>query len=133
VSFLDDDNGLKPNHISSLVDLIEFGFDLVHSQRTIVFPNGDLFEGNFLPWARDEESNARAMEYFWEKGIYVKGSPIMFDRISEEGYAKFGICVDTSEWLAKTEICRKVPFRTEIYKEDEAVPGHLALNAFSLA
>ncbi len=38
-------------------------------------------------------------------------------------YKEFGICVDTSEWLAKTDVCKRVPFNTHISKEDEAEDG----------
>jgi hypothetical protein len=47
----------------------------------------------------------------------------MRDVASAKYYADFGICVDTSEWLAKTSVCRCVPFNTNIKEEGEAEDG----------
>lgn len=48
----------------------------------------------------------------------------MKDRIIPEMYAKYGFNVDTSEWLAKTEIVKRIPLKTDIKGEEESEDGH---------
>jgi len=95
---------------------------MAHSQRILVYPNSDLFEGNHVPWINDSLLGKEALQVFYSNGILSSGSAIMRDTIHIE-YNKFGICVDTSEWLGLTAIWRKIQFRINITKENEAEDG----------
>ena len=44
----------------------------------------------------------------------------MRDRVDDEFYRLYHVCVDTSEWLLKKEIFEKIPFQTNISLETEA-------------
>jgi hypothetical protein len=75
VSFFDDDNGLKPNHFAELFKKMKEGsYDLVHSHRMLVFPNGTLYNGDYLPWAKDEHLGKQAVKVFHEHGILKTGT-----------------------------------------------------------
>jgi hypothetical protein len=106
--------------------MIQKNCDLVHSWRTVVHSNGQLFTGEFYPWAKSKEHSDIVMKDMYEAGVFNRGrtlfggnflmlgSPVMKDRIIPELYQKYGFNVDTSEWLAKTEIVRKIPLLTDI-------------------
>ena len=107
VGFLDDDNVALPDHIGLLVSALErSGADAAHSARRILGPEGVPWYGDRFPWsAGDDEPGA---ENWWARRVLHPGSDLLSDRaVLPDG--SLGM-VDTSCWLLRRELLRRIPF-----------------------
>ncbi|WP_169708688.1 glycosyltransferase [Trinickia terrae] len=122
VCFLDDDNAIDPDHIRSLLDLIERdGLDAAHSWRFVRFPDGSPFPFDFFPWQGDPAVAAQLYRECVELGAIVPGSPVMRDGAPRNAPADAdagSLTVDMNEWLFKTETLRRIGFDTEFSETD---------------
>ncbi|MGD9795697.1 MAG: glycosyltransferase, partial [Acidimicrobiia bacterium] len=84
VAFLDDDNTFEPSHLRSLISLAdECGVRAVHSGRQFVWPNGEAFLEPFLPSASSIQEGRRLYEILCERGVWIRGTNIVLDRVDE--------------------------------------------------
>lgn len=106
IAHLDDDNEFEPEHISSLVTVLEANPEIgvAYSGRKLVWPDGSQYLDERYPWVTDNEEIARYLyQEFVRKGIFVRGSNIVWDMVvAPDGEAIF--TVDTSELLVRREV-----------------------------
>ena len=114
VCHLGDDDEYQPNHISSLVDLLESSPDLplVFSWRRLLSEDGAPFTSNVYPWIK--QPNLAHARYIFQElvrlGICAPDSCEMHDQfIGPQGEELF--TVDVSEWLIRREFHLRLPFR----------------------
>jgi len=125
VVFLDDDNEWEGDHVSSLVDCINGGWDIAHSQRQLFLHDGEPYLIEEFPWGRDERTRRAVYAYCLEAGIMSRGSHIMRDRLE----MRFS-WVDLGEWIFPPGFLLDHPFQTtfgawewfHIDVEDRALP-----------
>jgi cellulose synthase/poly-beta-1,6-N-acetylglucosamine synthase-like glycosyltransferase len=107
VGFLDDDNVALPDHVGLLVSALDrTGADAAHSARRILGPDGVPWYGDRFPWsAEDDEATVEA---WWARRVLHPGSDLLSDRaVLPDG--SLGM-VDTSCWLLRRELLRRIPF-----------------------
>jgi glycosyltransferase involved in cell wall biosynthesis len=119
IAFLDDDNEFEPNHLSSLVAcMASTGCPAVHSQRTIVWPDGSPYLDQRCPWHRDRELAERLYKHYCDIGVFRPGSNIILDRVDPDGTPDPVYFVDTSEWLMERRLLLENPIPTHFTSED---------------
>jgi hypothetical protein len=119
VCFLDDDNAIEPDHIASLLELIEGRqLDAAHSWRLVLNPDGSLFSFSHYPWHDDVEIADKMYRWCVDYGTIIPGDPVMRDGVrgpaAETNYAT----VDMNEWLFRTERLRRIGFDAEFSSAD---------------
>jgi hypothetical protein len=112
IAYLDDDNTFLPDHVSSLVDLLEKDGTaaIAYSWRYLLCANGEPFlepRYPWAPWSRLATDNQRFAHHIHEEllrtGIRVAGDHIQRDTvIASDGSPVF--TVDTSEMLVRKEV-----------------------------
>ncbi|HEY2117093.1 MAG TPA: glycosyltransferase family A protein [Candidatus Angelobacter sp.] len=113
IMFLDDDNQLEPNHLSSLVALARISrCQAVHSHAQLLWPDGTPYVDPILPWG-PRRSARKAYRNLCARGIFVPGSHIARDRASAE-------TVDTGEWLFSRSLLIQVPFPVHYTASDKS-------------
>jgi glycosyltransferase involved in cell wall biosynthesis len=114
IAQLDDDNEFEPEHISSLVAVLEADpkIGVAYSGRKLVLPDESPYLEERYPWETDNEEIARYLyRDFVRKGIFVRGSNIVWDMVvAPDGEAV--LTVDTSEILVRREIHNRFLFST---------------------
>lgn len=121
VCFLDDDNEFFPNHLASLVHLIDaLGLDAAHSWRLISNPDGTFFSGNYYPWHPDARTASRMYLWCVRHGVLTPGEAVMRDGRRGLGEPDCVATVDMNEWLFRTEILRGIGFDFSFSDEDVA-------------
>jgi len=116
VAFLDDDNTIDRNHLSSLIHCAQTSkWRAVHSLRRVFWRDGSPFLSHFDPWVRNERDRRRRYEQLSDLGYFRSSSNIVHDRAS--GPASEA-AVDAGEWLLDAELARAVPFPESFSIED---------------
>lgn len=118
VCYLDDDNGLAPDHVETLVRAITSGpdIDVAYSWRSLVYEDGTPYLEEEYPWtprARLATSQKALSRHIYQElvrlGIRTPGSNIVRDTvIAADGEGLF--TVDQGEFLVKKEVQLRVPF-----------------------
>ncbi len=121
VAFLDDDNEFEPDHLSSLADLArETGSLAVHSGRQFVWPDGSPYLERHLPSASTREEGERLYELLCRRGVWVRGTNIVLDRVDRGSMASAPnstvmgaidpvFLVDQNLWLISRALLIDVP------------------------
>lgn len=108
-AFLDDDNEYEPHHIASLVDCAAAtGCRAVHSYRRLFYFEGDPFLEARWPWRRDPAEARACYQELVSAGVLEAASNIVRDRVEVSKPGSGFMLVDTSEWLIRTEVLRRV-------------------------
>jgi hypothetical protein len=102
-AFIDDDNVWAPDHLSSLLRLVQTGVPAAHSWRELIMPDGTPAAPHRFPWLPD---SAEADEV-WRQMV-VSGSMAPGESVVREG-VDIGM-VDMGEWLFATWLIRLLRF-----------------------
>lgn len=109
IAFLDDDNEYETNHIASLVDCAAAAAcPAVHSHRRLFYFEGGPFLEPRWPWCRDPKQAREYHRRLVEKGVMDLDSNVVRDRVDVSRDGSAILLVDTSEWLIRTEVLRRV-------------------------
>lgn len=105
IAFLDDDNTWEPDHLETLVDLMQSsGAPAVHSWRRLVDIDGAPQVPNTFPWLRDPAAATARYALLRAAGVFSAGSDVVRDRASLPiGGIDHGM-VDLGEWLFKRRL-----------------------------
>lgn len=123
VAHLDDDNTLRPDHLSSLIRALEEqpGAEVAHSWRRLLRADGSEFVPDGAdPWHPEPGPEAVASyQRLSEAGVFVPGSPVVRDTLRANGkiYAR----VDTSEYLVRRSLHERIPFPTRFNRWQQAL------------
>ena len=111
VAFLDDDNAWEPEHLSSLIDLMdETGSPAVHSWRRLYSPEGQLHVPISFPWLLDQSAAAAKFDLLLRGGVFEANSSTVRDRASiPVGGQDLGM-IDMGEWLLERWVLDLVGF-----------------------
>jgi GT2 family glycosyltransferase len=115
VSHLDDDNAYAPNHLSSLVDLLDQnpGAEVAYSWRRLLTGEGtDFVPDGEDPWHPIPRQRAPSYRSLAAQGVFVPGSSVVRDTMRMTD-GKLLSRVDTNELLLRRETHARVPFPTE--------------------
>lgn len=137
VAHLDDDNTLDPDHLRSLIDVLNRSPEAgaAHSWRKLFLPDGRPFvpEGED-PWHPDPARRARSYRQLSELGVFEPGSNTVRDLLVHEG--RLVARVDTSEFLVRREVQERIPFpeyysaaRRKMELTEDVVFGHALFRA----
>ncbi|WP_185909553.1 glycosyltransferase [Streptomyces sp. WAC01280] len=81
ISFLDDDNEYRPDHLRGLMALVErTGYSAVHSARSIHWADGSPYLEPRFPWAHVPGTAEEIYELMCARGIWVRGTNVLRDR-----------------------------------------------------
>jgi len=113
IAFLDDDNSWEPEHLASLVDLMDStGVPAVHSWRRLLDVDGTPHVPDTFPWLRDSGAAAARYALLRDAGVFTVGSDVVRDRASlPVGDSDYGM-VDMGEWLFNRRLLDLVRFDT---------------------
>ncbi|MFI1718201.1 glycosyltransferase family A protein [Streptomyces litmocidini] len=115
VAHLDDDNAYAPDHLSSLVDLLERtpGAEVAHSWRRLLTHAGaDFVPDGEDPWHPIARQRAASYRSLADQGVFVPGSSVVRDAMRVID-GKLLSRVDTNELLVRRETHARIPFPTE--------------------
>jgi len=114
ISFLDDDDELEKNHISSLVSCArESNCRAVHSYMQILTEDGLPYLEPKHPWTRDPVKAKETYEKLRKQGVFQLGSNIAKDRVDSLDHPDPVRSVDMSEWLFERSLLLDFPFDTD--------------------
>lgn len=111
VAFLDDDNTWEPEHLPSLVRLLDQARTLaVHSWRRLLDPDGKPHIPQTFPWLHDPQLAAARFAALSDAGVFGQDSEIVRDRVSiPVGDRDYGM-VDMGEWLFDRRLLELIRF-----------------------
>lgn len=116
ICFLDDDNIMIENHISSLISLLKATkTDCVHSLRKLIHMSGMPFRGNYYPWHNISKIADKMYQTCIKHRIIRKGSSVCYDGFETEGLVKPLppiATIDMNEWFFKADFIKNVGFPT---------------------
>ena len=119
ISFLDDDNEFKTDHLGTLLACAgKTGHRMVHSHRSLYYRDGKPFLEERSPWYPDIDEGIQAYRELRQRGVFVPGSNVMRDIFDPLGTPDPIISVDISEVLMRRELLLEVPF-PEAYSQSE--------------
>lgn len=114
VAQLDDDNAFDPDHLGSLVALLDERpeAEVAYSWRRLLDQDGRAFiPAGVDPWEPNERRRASSYRRLCRFGILTPGSSIVRDALERDG--RLIARVDTSEYLVRRELHRRVPWPLE--------------------
>jgi len=118
IAFLDDDNEYHASHLAELLArAMETGSNAVYSYRELRNQDGTPYLDTKDPWCEDEAEAHESYRRLVSAGILTPGSCIMKDSIQTDRVRS----VDTSEWLIRSELLKKIPFRERYTSKEEAM------------
>ncbi|NMF63586.1 hypothetical protein DP113_09590 [Brasilonema octagenarum UFV-E1] len=121
VCFLDDDNEILPNHLSSLFNVIEVQqLDAAYSWRVLVYPDGSPFTGDYYPWNPSQEIAESLYQWCLENGLLRPGDSIVYDGPRNSDDPRNVATVDMNEWLFRTDSIRHLGFNPEFSQQELA-------------
>jgi glycosyltransferase involved in cell wall biosynthesis len=129
VAFLDDDNEYEPDHLRSLMASARTsGSPAVHSARRIFWADGSPYLEPFFPGAASPEEGARIYELMCRKGVWLRGTNILQDRIDPEqtSYRNSTVLgpndpvflVDQNLWLIRRNVLLEFPIPEDFSERD---------------
>lgn len=130
IAFLDDDNQYEPNHLSSLVNCAKQNrCSAVHSGRMLYYRDGSPYLEPRFPWVRARRDQVRIYRLLCERGVWIPGTNILYDRADPRGTGKFRnstilsnedpiFLVDTSVWLLDIDLVRTYPVPEKFSEKD---------------
>lgn len=138
MSFLDDDNEYEPEHVHSLVDVVQStGADVAYSYSRIFTEEGVPFIEDYFPWARTPTlTRTRYIEYC-RLGLLKKGSNIHKFKIPGS-WPESRPAVDTNIFMFRASLLRSNPisghfgsheWNENIAEDDRMVEGFLRAGA----
>jgi hypothetical protein len=121
VAFLDDDNAWEPEHLSSLVELMDAtGAPAVHSWRRLYTPDGQPHVPVAFPWLLDRSAATAMFDLLLRVGVFEASSSTVRDRASIPiGGLDLGM-IDMGEWLLERWVLDLVGFEAERTPADSA-------------
>jgi hypothetical protein len=122
IAFLDDDNELEADHLTSLLGHArQHGLRAVHSYASLWTPDGRPYLAERFPWERDPVAAERTYRALRERGVFTAGSNVVADRADPDGVEDPIRSVDTSEWLLDRRLLLEVGFDERYSDRDGAV------------
>ncbi|CAE7210056.1 unnamed protein product [Symbiodinium natans] len=121
VAFLDDDNVLLPQHLTSLMSCADMApaVDLAYSHRLMFHNDGHLFRGDFFPWAVNDELQSNGLKVMTQGGIMVEESPVVFDTHLWDESSGYSGTVDTNEWLMRRSLLDSIPWPSDVTEREQ--------------
>jgi glycosyltransferase involved in cell wall biosynthesis len=129
IAFLDDDNEYEANHLSSLMECAHtHGSRAVHSVRRVFWQDGSPYLEALFPGASSIEEGTRIYQLMCEKGVWIRGTNILRDRVDprqisfrnstvlEPGDPVF--LVDQNLWLISRDILMRFPIPEEFSERE---------------
>ena len=121
IAFLDDDNEIEYNHISSLLSCAEkVGTRAVHSYMKVFHSNGQPYLEKRNPWCSDPEESLQEYQWMLFKGVRSKNSNVFKDSIDPSDHSP----VDLGEWLLRRDLLCEIPFVTQYSEDDLKIGRH---------
>ena len=132
IAFLDDDNEYEPDHLSSLIAFaLETRGVAVHSTRQMVWPDGSPYLEPFFPGAPNREEGARLYELMCQRGVWLRGTNILSDRVDVGTESRFRnstimtiddpvFLVDQNLWLIRRDVLRTIRVPEDFSDEELA-------------
>lgn len=118
-AFLDDDNEYEPHHITSLAECAAAtGCPAVHSYRQLLYFEGGPFLEPQWPWCRAPVAARREYRDLVAKGVIEAASNIVRDHVDLSRPGSELMMVDTSEWLVRTQVLRRVRIPSRFSYQD---------------
>jgi GT2 family glycosyltransferase len=119
VCFLDDDNEMEPEHLHSLLLIIEQqDVAAAYSWRTLLHTDGRYFDGRSYPWHSNEIEADKRWKWCVNAGVLVQGEPVMRDGPVTAADPMGLATVDMNEWLFKTAELKRVGMDFEFSEQD---------------
>ncbi len=111
VAYLDDDNEMLPGHLAALYEALDGSdCDAAYSWRTLIYPDGSPYEGDFYPWHPDPERARALHRWCVEHGVIVPGDSVVYDGPRASDAPENVATVDMNEWLFHTPALRRLGF-----------------------
>ena len=121
IAFIDDDNTWRQDHLQTLLDSADrSGCRAVHSQMSLLNPDGTPYLEPRVPWFRDPSEGREEYERLRRAGVVHYGSCEYRDRVDPPGWPEPVRSADTGEWLLARELLLELPFDDRFDAEDEA-------------
>jgi glycosyltransferase involved in cell wall biosynthesis len=136
LAFLDDDNEYEPDHLSSLVECARgTGAGAVHSARTVLWPDGAPYLEPIFPGAATEAEGRRIYELMCDRGVWVRGTNILRDRVDVAAGAEPTsalrnstvmnagdnvLLVDQNLWIIRRDVLERHPIPESFTDEEIA-------------
>jgi len=119
ITFLDDDNEYKPNHLESALNCaLQSGCRAVHSWREFYLPDGSPYLAEIYPWSKSEiEGKTRFLELL-NSGVFQRGSNIARDRADSKRINNPVRTVDANCLLIDRFLLLDVRFQEEYDQSD---------------
>ena len=110
IAHLDDDNEMEPEHIASLVSVLEDQkADAAHSWRKLYTRSGRPLQIKAYPWCKNGRIGKYLLTEFLKAGIYIPRSNECRDvMVTPTGDVL--LHVDSSEWLVQRTVHQSVKF-----------------------
>ncbi|MCL1127227.1 glycosyltransferase family A protein [Shewanella surugensis] len=106
VAHLDDDNTFDPEHLTSLLNILDnnMDIDIAFSWRRVLKQDGTACCLQRYPWviSNDEVLSLEVFEDMEKRGIFKKGSSIIRD--PEPGNDELLYHIDSSEWMVRRAV-----------------------------
>ncbi|MGD2091824.1 MAG: glycosyltransferase [Candidatus Aminicenantes bacterium] len=120
ISCQDDDNELKPDFASSLLECIQKkNADTAWCYREMKFPDGSPYMGDYVPWFQKDHTIHQIIYRMWKKaGVIIPGHNTVRDELCARCDTQIFSTVDANEWLVKADIFRQFPFKEKFSYED---------------
>lgn len=133
IAQLDDDNVFQPEHLVTLIQALEGtpGAEAAHSWRRVLLPDGSPFvfgDDDEDPWHPVPEERATSFRRLRALGVFEPGTCVVRDALRIDG--RVLARVDTSEYLARRTLLRRLPF-PERYSSARQRLGYTEDLAFS--
>lgn len=121
VGHVDSDNTIDPDHVSSLVELLEADPALAGAScfRKLLLPDGSPYTDPRHPWDPDPAEAERKYRELAARGVYRYGTNLAAERLAVGG-EPFGI--DANEFFFRRGDHLRYLFKTE-YTEEERAEG----------
>jgi glycosyltransferase involved in cell wall biosynthesis len=128
-AFLDDDNAYEPDHLSSLMECARtHRCEAVHSARQMMTKDGAPYLEPYFPGARNAEEGSRIFELMCQRGVWIRGTNILQDRVDavQSSFRNSTVMsnedpvflVDQNLWLVKRSLLQRFPI-PDSFSEDE--------------
>lgn len=119
ISFLDDDNAWEINHLSTLMDTMQFyQCKATYSWRQLFRNNGKPWIPTTWPWKGSDFPQKKLLEIYKTLGMLDSKSNILKDQFQAIYNRRDFATIDMGAWLFKKEIFQVLSFQTEYSAEE---------------